>query len=125
VRSILALVACLLSLPAAAAEGCWVRFFEEENFARPLQRLAGALYINSIAGPGLIGRMNEEDFFRRARSLVVGPEARLFAYAERGFGKELFTLQPGAKVKDLREIGFPARVASLKVLCQRPASPLR
>jgi hypothetical protein len=111
-------------LPAAAAQGCWVRFFEEENFARPLQRLSGALYINSIAGPGLIGHMNEEDFFRRAHSLVVGPEARLFAYAERGFAEELFRLEPGAKVHDLREIGFPTQVASLKVLCQRPASPL-
>ncbi|HUF81886.1 MAG TPA: hypothetical protein VMN03_12160, partial [Burkholderiales bacterium] len=80
--------AVLVGLPAAAAdlnppqldpkygEGCWVRFFDEPRFERPLGRLAGAIYINSIAGPGLIGEMNEEEFFRRARSLVVGPEVQ-------------------------------------------------
>lgn len=122
-----ALFACL---PAAAAdlnppqldpkygEGCWVRFFEEPGLERPLGRLAGAVYVNSLSGPGLIGGMNEEEFFRRVRSLVVGPEARLTAYAERGFSKEMFTLEPGREVEDLRALGFPKQVASLKILCE-------
>lgn len=99
-------------------EGCWVRFFNEPAFEQPLGRLAGAVYINSITGPGLIGNMNEEEFFRRARSLVVGPEARLIAYAEPGFRKEVFSLEPQREVKDLRELGFPKGVASLKILCE-------
>jgi hypothetical protein len=118
-----------LTLPAAAAdlhppqldrkfgEGCWVRFFEDADLKRPLGRLAGALYINSLSGPLLIGQMNEEEFFRRARGAVVGPEARLIAYAERGFRDELFTLEPGREVKDLRALGFAEKVASLKILC--------
>lgn len=127
----LALLAALwMALPAGAAdlnppqldpkygEGCWVRFFNEPSFKEPLGRLAGALYINSITGPGLIGQMDEEEFFRRARSAIVGPEARLTAYAERGFRKEAFTLEPGREVKDLRELGFPKGIASLKILCE-------
>ena len=117
-RSLLAAFA-LAALPAAAAvlnppqldprygEGCWVRFFNEPNFERPLGNLAGPMYINSITGPGLIGQMNEEEFFRRARSAVVGPEAKLLAYAEPGFNKEIFTLEPNREVKDLQAIGFP------------------
>ena len=123
------LTGLLAALPAVAAdlnppqldpkygEGCWVRFFEEPGLERPLGRLAGAIYINSITGPGLIGQLNEEEFFRRARSLAVGPEARLIAYAEPGFRKEVFSLEPGREVKDLLALGFPKRVASLKVLC--------
>lgn len=99
-------------------EGCWVRFFEEPGLEHPLGRLSGAMYINSIAGPGLIGSMNEEQFFRRARSLVVGPEARLTAYAERGFREEVFSLEPGREVKDLHALGFPKKIASLKILCE-------
>jgi|SRR5687768_5147476 hypothetical protein len=124
------LTALWMALPAGAAdlnppqldpkygEGCWVRFFSEPGFEEPLGRLAGALYINSITGPGLIGQMDEEEFFRRARSAIVGPEARLTAYAERGFRKEAFTLEPGREVKDLRGLGFPKGIASLKILCE-------
>jgi hypothetical protein len=99
-------------------EGCWVQFFNEPGFEQPLGRLAGALYVASLAGPGLIGQMNEEQFFRRVRSLVVGSEARLIGYAEPGFQKELFALEPESQVSDVRELGFPREVASLKILCE-------
>jgi hypothetical protein len=52
-------------------------------------------------------------------ALVVGPQARLVAYAQPGFSKEVFTFDPSEKVGDLRAIGFPAQVASLKILCIR------
>lgn len=121
----------LAALPAAAAvlnppqldpqhgDGCWVRFFNEPNFERPLGNLAGPMYINSLSEPGLIGEMNEEQFFRRVRSAVVGPEAKLLAYAEPGFRKELFTLEPNREVNDLQAIGFPKNVASLKIDCEK------
>ena len=129
-RAAVALLA-LVVLPAAAAvlnppqldpeygEGCWVRFFNEPNFERPLGNLAGPMYINSISEPGLIGEMNEEEFFRRARSVLVGPEASLLAYAEPGFRKEIFTLEPNREVSDLQAIGFPKDVASLKIACEK------
>ena len=107
-----------MALPAKAAAGCWVRFFEEPGFERPLGRLAGAVYVNSISGPGLIGEIHQEEFFRRARSAIVGPQAKLTAYAERGFRDEVVLLPPGRKVEDLRALGFPKRIASLKILCE-------
>ncbi|HEX6266024.1 MAG TPA: hypothetical protein VFZ81_03925 [Burkholderiales bacterium] len=115
-----------LQLDPQAGEGCWVRFFDGENFERPLGRVAGHLYINSIANPGLIGRMDEKQFFQRASSLIVGPEATLIAYAEPGFRKEVMALEPRREVKDLRALGFPERVASLKIVCQPlPQQPKR
>jgi len=57
------------------------------------------------------------DAFDRAQSIVVGPEARLVAYAEPGFRDELATFEPRQHVPDLEEIGFARRVASLKVIC--------
>jgi hypothetical protein len=106
-------------LDPEAGEGCWVRFFDEAGFRQPLGRLDGGLYINSIANPGLIGRMDEREFFQRTRSLIVGPEARLVAYAEPGFRKEILTFEPRREVEDLRALGFPERIASLKILCVR------
>jgi hypothetical protein len=128
-RALLAALAAALPLSAGGTdinppqldrrfgEGCWVRFFEAPAFEQPLGRLAGALYVNSLARPGLIGRMSEAEFFGRSRSLVVGPEARLIAYAEPGFREQIFALEPGREVKDLRELGFPEKTASLKILC--------
>lgn len=98
-------------------EGCWVQFFDEREFARPMGRLAGNLYLNSTAGPGLIGRMSDEEFLRRAQSLIVGPEANLIAYAEPGFDREIVRFEAGRKVPALREAGFPEKVASLKIAC--------
>jgi hypothetical protein len=63
--------------------------------------------------------MDEREFFQRTRSLIVGPEARLVAYAEPGFRKEILTFEPRREVEDLRALGFPERIASLKILCVR------
>jgi hypothetical protein len=99
-------------------EGCWVRFFGEPDFRQPIGRLAGGMYIYSIEKPGLIGKRSEEKFLKDARSAIVGPEATLRAYSEPGFDKELIVLEPQRKVQDLRALGFPARIASLKITCK-------
>lgn len=126
---ILMLGALWLALPAAAVdpspaivdaragEGCWALFFDGAEFKGAQSRLAGSLYINSIAGPGMIGEMSDKAFLKSSRSLIMGPEATLIAYAEPGFRKEIIALAPGEKVKDLRALGFPARIASLKISC--------
>ena len=129
--SIAALAACGLAAPALAidtnpsyldpeyGEGCWVRFFEDANFERPLGRIGRSTYINSLAAPGLIGEMQIPEFFRRASSLVVGPEARLIAYGEPGFRKEVLNFEARREVPDLQAVGFPERVASLKIDCEK------
>jgi len=103
----------------AVGEGCWVQFFAERDFKRPMGMLPGGTYINSLAGPGLIGEFGEREYLQRTASLVVGPEAKLVIYAEPGFDNELATIGPNRKVPALDAIGFPQRVASLKVLCER------
>lgn len=127
----LAAAAALVAAPAAAidpspsyldpqaGEGCWVRFFDGKDFAQPLGRLGPTVYINSLKSPGLIGNMDIPEFFARASSLVVGPEARLVAYAEPAFRKEIFTLEPDHKAADLEAMRFHERVASLKIVCLR------
>jgi hypothetical protein len=101
-----------------SGESCWVRFFGAPQFKQPLGRLSGGLYIQALDGPGLIGNLRLKDFFERAHSLVMGPEARLVAYAEPGFAAQILSLQSGREVADLRKLGFPARVASLKIVCE-------
>jgi hypothetical protein len=114
-----ALVALLLAVagPAVAEEGCWVHFFADPDFAQPMDRLNGALYVNSVAPPGFIGRYRESEYLQRVRSVMVGPEAHLLAYAEPGFEAEIFAFGPGHKERDLAGLEFGRRVASLKILC--------
>jgi len=104
---------------AQAREGCWVRFYGEQEYRQPLVRVAGALFLNSVVGPGYIGVLSVRDFPRRVRSLLVGPEARVFVYAEPGFKTELAEIGPDDKVADLASLGFPKGVGSLKILCER------
>ena len=90
------------------------------GFEQPMASLTGALYINSLAAPGLIGALTVKDYFNRARSVTVGPEALLIAYSQPGFRDELVRLEAGRRVGDLSQVGFPKRAASLKVICVKP-----
>jgi hypothetical protein len=102
-----------------AGEGCWVKFFGAEDFKQPMGRLAGATYINSLAAPGLIGNLDVKEYFGRVRSAEVGPEALLVLYGEPAFREEKAKLEPGRKVADLGQFGFPKNVASLKIICAK------
>jgi hypothetical protein len=118
-RFLLLLLFLCCSTTAQAREGCWVRFFGEAYFKRPLARVVGTLFLNSVMGPGYIDAVSVRDFPRRVRSLAVGPDARLFVYAEPGFRSEVAAVGPDDKVPDVGELGFPKSVGSLKILCGR------
>ena len=129
VRSALLLLA--LALPCVAAQaaarspaprppdGCWVRFFGESDFKRPIARVVGNLFLNSVFGPGYVDSISVRDFPRRVRSVAVGPDARMFVYAEPGFQNQLASVGPDDKVSDVGPLGFPKQVGSLKILCGR------
>jgi hypothetical protein len=102
-----------------AGEGCWVKFFSGKGFEQPMGRLSGPTYINSLAAPGLIGNLDVNEYFGRARSAVVGPEALLVLYAEPAFREEKAKVEPGREVADLGKLGFPKDVASLKIICAK------
>ena len=108
--------------PARAAkpgDGCWVRFFGESDFKRPIARVVGNLFLNSVFGPGYVDSISVRGFPRRVRSLAVGPEARVFVYAEPGFQSQLASVGPDDKVADVGPLGFPKQIGSLKILCGR------
>lgn len=108
--------------PPRYGEGCWVRFFDGKTFEAPLGIVGSSAYLNSFTGPGLIGHLDLPEFFRRASSLEVGPQARLILYGEPGFREEILTLEPGHKQPDLEAIRFHERAASLKVTCPFPGA---
>jgi hypothetical protein len=60
-------------LEAKGGDGCWVHFFDGREFEGSMGRLAGALYMNSVMGPGLVGTLATKEYLRRAESLVVAP----------------------------------------------------
>ena len=101
------------------AEGCWVRFYGDKDYARPLVRVTGPYFLNSFAGPGYVGQLSVRDFPARIHSLAVGPQAHLVVFGERAFTKELTTLGADRKVPDLTALGFPKSVGSLKIVCDR------
>ena len=98
-----------------AAEGCWARFYGQPGFQEPMGLLSGAL-----ASPGLIGHLDVREYFSRAHSAAVGPSAEMIVYAAPGFDEEIARVGPGQKVANLATIGFPQRVASLKIVCDHP-----
>jgi hypothetical protein len=100
-----------------AGEGCWTRFFAKPQYKQPMGLLGGSLYVNSLAAPGFIGNLRVRDYFSRARSVEVGPNAQVILYAARGFDQEIARVRPGSKMPDLDAIGFHKRVESLKIAC--------
>lgn len=100
-------------------DGCWVRFFAERDFREPLGRLAGPLYVTSTSGPGLVGQLDENEYFSRVHSVAVGPDAKLYGYAQPAFSEEILALEPGRKAADLG-VDFARRVVSLKIVCMKP-----
>ena len=79
------------SAPQAAAPnatGCWVHAFAREPV-----------------------------FMNGASSVIVGPNARLVAYAGGRYRKESLDVGPDTRVRDLAAFGFDGRVDAFKVVC--------
>jgi hypothetical protein len=97
-------------------EGCWVLFFAEPDFKRPIGRLPGRVYVGSLTAPGKIGEVDTREFFSYVESIQVGPEASLEVYGEPMFEKRISTLKPGERIADARPIR--ERMQSMKILCE-------
>lgn len=125
--------ASTLALPAAAADapflppytgeqGCWVSIFDDKNFRGDAARLAGPTYIEKfktdsrVVEPDLRS-VGGQDFFRRIDSVIVGPNARMIAYAGQWFSAAEITFLPNARVPDLDVLNFSNRIESVKVQC--------
>lgn len=86
-----------------STNNCYVHAFAREQFRSP---------VTTYTGP-----TQEPAFWQQARSLMVGPQAHLIGYADRGYKEQTLALPPGMHVADLAAIDFHARVRSFKVIC--------
>jgi hypothetical protein len=73
-------------LPPYAEKGCWARFYEHAGFGEPVRQIEGPTFVEAIPGGVVeVPNMHEagvQPLFVEARSLVVGPRARLIVYRE-------------------------------------------
>ena len=109
-------------LPPYAEKGCWARFYEQADFGEPMRQIEGPTFVEAIPG-GVIKVPDQETagvqpLFVEARSLQVGPHARVLGYRETLFRGEATVLAPGTVVRDAAAIGYPQRFASLKLQCE-------
>lgn len=93
------------NVPAAGDDGCWVHAFGREQFRPP---------VTTYTGPS-----QQRVFIKQARSLIVGPGARLVGYRRGEYQAQAQTLEigPGERIAELASIDFHRRVQSFEVVC--------
>ena len=109
-------------IPPYAEKGCWAQFYELADFGAPMRQVEGPIYVEAIPGsivlvPGL-EQIPPRPVFEAARSLIVGPNARLVGYSETLFRGTPTVLDPGTKLADAATLGYPRRFASLTLECK-------
>lgn len=111
-----------LFLPPHGDEGCWVSFFAGTNFGLPAAQLRGRSDVEAFeSGPVLepdLKHVGGQKFIAEARSIVVGPNARLIGYERPRFRDQALTIGPGRQVVDVAALDFHERVRSLEVRCE-------
>jgi hypothetical protein len=109
-------------IPPYAEKGCWAQFYEQADFGSPMYQADGPLYVEAIPGSIVVvpdlDRIPPQPLFEKARSLVVGPNARLVGYAETLFRGTPTVLDPGTKVPNAASVGYPQRFLSLTLECK-------
>ena len=109
-------------LPPYADKGCWARFYEQADFGGPMRQIEGPTFVEAIPGGVIVVPDMEtagvQPLFVEARSLQVGPHARLLGYQEPMFRGDTTVLEAGTMVRDAAGIGYPRVFASLKLQCE-------
>ena len=87
-----------------------------------MRQLEGPSFVEAIPG-SVVGVQNMEEagvqpLFAEARSLMVGPRAKLVGYSRTLFRGETTVVDPGTLVRDAGSVGYPKRFASLRLLCE-------
>ena len=108
--------------PYQGDRGCWASIFDGVDFRGEAARLTGPTFVekfqseSKVVEPDL-RNVGGQDFFRRIDSLIVGPNAKLVAYAGQWFSAAEITFLPNARVADLGTINFRNRIESVKLQC--------
>jgi hypothetical protein len=107
--------------PHTGSQGCWVSIFGEDGYRGPRAQLTGRTYAENFrTGPVVDPDLRDvggQSFFRAIDSMVVGPNARVIAYAGGNFSGIELVLRPGTTIADLDIVNFGDRIESLKVQC--------
>lgn len=96
---------------ARAADGCWVMFHDGVDYVGRRLTLLGPM-----AASDLSSSMPD---WRHWDSAIVGPRARVTAFQDTAFKKQLAVLQPGQRVGNLdqKEFGWRKDMASVRITC--------
>lgn len=132
-RASLLVAACLIAacsgppkrdvfIPPYAEKGCWAQFYEQADFGAPMRQVEGPMFVEAIPGSIVLvpdlERIPPQPLFERARSLIVGPNAKLVGYAETLFRGTPTVVDPGTKLPDAAAVGYPQRFLSLTLECK-------
>jgi hypothetical protein len=109
-------------IPPYAEKGCWAQFYEQPNFGAPMHQVEGPTYVEAIPGSIILvpdmDRIPPQPLFEKARSLIVGPNAKVVGYTETLFRGTPTVLDSGTKVPDAASAGYPQRFLSLTLECK-------
>lgn len=99
-----------LALDETAVPGCWVKFFDDENFQGAQYNYAGPAYVRDLW-----------NFVSFSGSVAVGPAARVILYADPAFEDRTLALESGQRIADLPERTADVHVTfgSMRVRCSR------
>ena len=108
-------------IPPYAEKGCWAQFYEQADFGAPMYQVEGPIYVEAIPGSIVLvpdlEKVPPQPLFEEARSLIVGPNARLVGYTETLFRGTPTVLDPGTKLANAASMGYPWRFHSLTLEC--------
>lgn len=109
--AVLVLLPVQLASDEKLANGCWVRFYDGQNFRGSSLTLAGPVEMPQMHPAGNVWRDWE--------SAVVGPKARVTTFDDENFRQRTASLTPGQRIADLRDqkLGWFDEVHSARVAC--------
>jgi len=109
-------------LPPYAEKGCWARFYEQPDFGAPMRQIEGPAMVEAV--PGAVAELPDmkeagvQPLFVEARSLMTGPHAKLIGYSDTLFRGAATVIDPGTRVRDLAQLGYPERFRSIRLHCE-------
>lgn len=115
--SISKLDAVLVLMPAAQGNsdslgnGCWVRFYDGENFRGSSLTLVGPIDMPKMDVPG--------PAWREWDSVITGPKARVVTYDNENYRDRSATLAAGQRISNLDDakLGWFEEIHSARVSC--------
>ena len=109
-------------IPPYAEKGCWAQFYELADFGAPMHQVEGPIYVEAIPGSIVLvpdlEQILPQPLFEEARSLIVGPNAKVVGYSETLFRGTPTVLDRGTRVPDAASVGYPQRFFSLTLECK-------